>query len=75
MKTTNFDVLLLEVQEDGSVLLLLKDISQEEFEVSLTADELHMFQVEIGNALHDARAVELERRKEHDIEREARRGA
>lgn len=73
MRTTNFDTIQMDILKDGSISLRLKDISKEEFDVSLTADEMHMFLVECSNALAEARKRELAKRKKDDLEKEMRR--
>lgn len=59
--------------DEGDATLVAFSPSHGHFEMVLTADELMMLMVELGNGLQEARAIELKKRQEDDLLKEQRR--
>ena len=73
MKTLGFYEIDTVVREDGSAVLRIKGNAGRAKNYELSADELMMLMVEMGNALADCRKVEDKKRKAKELRREQRR--
>jgi len=74
MKTMSFGKINIKYTEgDGGCIIEVSAPGQGAVEVDLTADELMMFLVEVGNGLRDARAREVVKEVQRNLMKEERR--
>ena len=72
MKTVNFST--LDIETDGEDIVLTAFCPSEgRVVMRMTADEFHLFSVEAGNKLHDARVTQKTNRQKRELLREQRR--
>lgn len=73
MKTIGFGKINVSHTPEGECILMVSSPQDGEVTLRLTADELMMFMVEVGNGLKDARAMEVKKIIERDLRKEERR--
>lgn len=73
MKTIKFGKINVEHLSGGEAVLTVSSPGQGSISVELTADELLLFMVEVGNALGYSRVIERRIRIEKDIANELRK--
>ena len=70
MRTLGFSSINLSVGKDGEVLLLMLAPGDPPSTIYMSADELMMLLVEIGNTLENSRFVELQNKTKRILRRE-----